>query len=688
MHSTISPIDGEENDRFGCAVSISGDYAIIGATGKSPAGAAYIFVCQNNTWIQQEKLTPNDEKNVSEFGFSVDINTNYAIVGVKSGYYESSYGVAYIYKRNNTKWDLITKLLPDSPSGGGGYQIGYPVSITNKYAVIGSPSENHGYITIFQNINDTWKPYLRFQSENGRYGNAVLIDNEFCMISSLSASNGKGKAFINDISKLSGGLVSISGKITDSHNEPVQNVSIYGKKKDKNFEFLCKTDSLGNYLFKVLCGWDGEIKIQKESLIFNAPYRKIFERVTNDIIDQNFSIQSYYCSGYVKDIAGNPISAIKISFINEGGHTYTNSAGYFSHIVYNNWSGYAKPEGRGFKFTPDIINYKNVDNNFLNQNFIGHKKIVFGYVLDENNKPIQGINMNFSTGNSVITDGSGFYNKEIDYNWSGTITPELKGFKFQPPSRSFENVVIDIPDQNFIRFQNQPLLSVDPTKLDISAESGTKNILIKTEEIDYWTANVHPSSSWINVIKIDNNIKVSYSKNTQNYGRYALILIKSGEITKSVEVIQAFNSSSNGFNPPDWKVEPSDFRYQGNINAIVKDINNNILQSDNDLLGAFVDNQCRGVVSPSPSADGKRFFLQIWSNKTNEILSFKYYDSMNNNMYKDVLPEVQFIPDLELGNILNPFELKLQRSQPIPDANNDGRVDVIDAIEVLKFIVE
>src|SRR5687767_14449740 len=50
--------DGLANDRFGHAVAISGDTAIVGAPGddvgvNTEQGSAYIFVRSGTTWIQQ-----------------------------------------------------------------------------------------------------------------------------------------------------------------------------------------------------------------------------------------------------------------------------------------------------------------------------------------------------------------------------------------------------------------------------------------------------------------------------------------------------------------------------------------------------------------------------------------------------------------------------------------------------------
>jgi hypothetical protein len=61
--------------------------------------------------------------------------------------------------------------------------------------------------------------------------------------------------------------------------------------------------------------------------------------------------------------------------------------------------------------------------------------------------------MNGLPGNPT-TDKNGFYSAEVDYNWSGTVTPTLSGYSFTPSSRNYANATTDLPDQNFTATKN------------------------------------------------------------------------------------------------------------------------------------------------------------------------------------------------------------------------------------------
>ena len=98
----IVATDPEAGDIFGISVAISGDYAIVGANledaGGSNAGAAYIYHRTGlNTWSGTKIVATNPEA-YDQFGISVAISGDYAIVGAPgedAG--GSAAGAAYIY---------------------------------------------------------------------------------------------------------------------------------------------------------------------------------------------------------------------------------------------------------------------------------------------------------------------------------------------------------------------------------------------------------------------------------------------------------------------------------------------------------------------------------------------------------------------------------------------------------------
>ncbi|MEW6746767.1 MAG: hypothetical protein AB1486_28840 [Planctomycetota bacterium] len=90
--------DTGAEDSFGSAVALCGGTALIGAEGEYEArGAAYLFrMCGD--WTQDLKLVPSDRQQGSYFGYSLDLDEEFAVVGATwwDGYYDSQ-GKAYLY---------------------------------------------------------------------------------------------------------------------------------------------------------------------------------------------------------------------------------------------------------------------------------------------------------------------------------------------------------------------------------------------------------------------------------------------------------------------------------------------------------------------------------------------------------------------------------------------------------------
>ncbi len=141
QEAKILPSDGAKDDSFGLSVSISGDYAVVGARhdddNGSSSGSAYAFKRTGTTWDQEAHLLASDGASSDFFGSSVSISGDYVVVGAfqnnDNGFYSGS---AYVFKRNGTTWDQEAKLLPSDGAELDGF--GISVSISSDYAVVGA----------------------------------------------------------------------------------------------------------------------------------------------------------------------------------------------------------------------------------------------------------------------------------------------------------------------------------------------------------------------------------------------------------------------------------------------------------------------------------------------------------------------------------------------------------------------
>jgi len=185
----ISAPDGAEFDFFGNAVAISGDYAIVGSffddTNGPRSGSAYIFRrTGENIWDAGTKILAPDGATGDNFGHSVSISGNYAIVGAL-GYDDGGMqdsGAAYVFRRTGINtWDGGTKIL--APNGAAQDNFGHSVSIFGDYAIVGANGHDDfelgvdsgsAYIFVRTDIN-SWDTSFQYVQEPGSAGDGFGV---------------------------------------------------------------------------------------------------------------------------------------------------------------------------------------------------------------------------------------------------------------------------------------------------------------------------------------------------------------------------------------------------------------------------------------------------------------------------------------------------------------------------------
>ncbi len=149
----LTASDAEAYDNFGSSVAVAGDVIVVGAIGASigttDSGVAYVFERNaggNNVWGQVKKLVASDAESYDEFGYSVAVHGDVAVVGAYGkdfiGY---DSGAAYVFEQNagsTNVWREIKKLTAGDAEGGD--YFGFSVAVANDVAIAGAPYENAG----------------------------------------------------------------------------------------------------------------------------------------------------------------------------------------------------------------------------------------------------------------------------------------------------------------------------------------------------------------------------------------------------------------------------------------------------------------------------------------------------------------------------------------------------------------
>ena len=100
--------DGAADDHFGLSVAISGDTAIVGANRDDDpvlganAGSASVLQYDGSSWVQQQKLLDPDGAAGGQFGYSVAIDGDTAIIAAHLD--DDGAGSATIFRYDGTQW--------------------------------------------------------------------------------------------------------------------------------------------------------------------------------------------------------------------------------------------------------------------------------------------------------------------------------------------------------------------------------------------------------------------------------------------------------------------------------------------------------------------------------------------------------------------------------------------------------
>ncbi|MBI1825073.1 MAG: hypothetical protein HY287_14940 [Planctomycetes bacterium] len=218
-------------DYFGNAVALSSDFALVGAWLADPAGpssgSVFIFRrgdADGNTWVYHGQLAPSDGALGDQFGYSVAINGDYAVVGAWKATTPRAIaaGAAYIYRRDDRGtpdnladdvWVQSGKLT--ASNGSVGNNFGTSVAIRDPYIIVGAPNwASYGEACVFVRddrgtpvdpSDDQWTqrallgPTRRLDVPYHHFGVAVAIAQDHILVGADEeqvASSRPGSAYV------------------------------------------------------------------------------------------------------------------------------------------------------------------------------------------------------------------------------------------------------------------------------------------------------------------------------------------------------------------------------------------------------------------------------------------------------------------------------------------------------------
>ncbi|MDE0301471.1 MAG: hypothetical protein OXN17_22830 [Candidatus Poribacteria bacterium] len=204
--ATVFAFDGKNWDKqaelaprpggsVGWSVAASGDSLIIGVphddAGAENSGSAFVFVRKGKNWDQRAKLGANDPTNADNFGYSVAIDRNTAIVGVpRDDDAGRDSGSAYIFFREGVAWRKQAKLVGSDLAGGDTF--GESVFIHGNTAVVGAHGHTHsgtrfaGAAYVFVRKGDQWTEQAKLVAADAakadRFGSSVSMGGKTLVV--------------------------------------------------------------------------------------------------------------------------------------------------------------------------------------------------------------------------------------------------------------------------------------------------------------------------------------------------------------------------------------------------------------------------------------------------------------------------------------------------------------------------
>jgi uncharacterized repeat protein (TIGR01451 family) len=180
----LTASDGSDLDLFGSSASIDGDTVVVGAPAGGAAGSAYVFVRSGTTWTEQQKLVAPDGATLDAFGSAVSLSGDTAVIGAPNGDGPSAnQGSAYVFVRSGTTWAPEQELLAaDGVTGG---EFGWSLSVSGDNALVGArsgdgPAAQAGAAYAYVRAGTTWTQEQKLVAPDAAtgdgFGSAVSLD--------------------------------------------------------------------------------------------------------------------------------------------------------------------------------------------------------------------------------------------------------------------------------------------------------------------------------------------------------------------------------------------------------------------------------------------------------------------------------------------------------------------------------
>lgn len=200
----VNRLDAEGGDFFGAAVAMNDQYIVVGDPWRDyfdpNSGVAYVFRYENWNWVEEQMLLASDGGRNDQFGCSVAVADNVAVVGADGDDDNGDLaGSVYVFRQAGPEWMEQAKLLPAEVEAGDRFGASVAVSIgdSGQVLVVGAPrdddvSEDAGAAFVYRWNGLQWVEETKLiaadGTENDRFGTSVAVEGDLIIVGALYAT--------------------------------------------------------------------------------------------------------------------------------------------------------------------------------------------------------------------------------------------------------------------------------------------------------------------------------------------------------------------------------------------------------------------------------------------------------------------------------------------------------------------
>ena len=197
----LLPSTINEDQDFGYSVDIYGDVAVVGAFRDEDGilletGAAFVYRFDGSQWVEEQKLESSDRNILNWFGWDAALSENTLLVSARNGdTFANNGGDVAVYRYASGIWQEETILTPSDQIIS---DYGFEVAIDGAVAAVGAPGYpsslgTGGAVYVYRHDGTTWVEEDLLIGSNlsnqSLFGSAIAIDGDRMLVGAFNADD-------------------------------------------------------------------------------------------------------------------------------------------------------------------------------------------------------------------------------------------------------------------------------------------------------------------------------------------------------------------------------------------------------------------------------------------------------------------------------------------------------------------